>query len=222
VSPFTPDLFSFLTDLKRNNTREWVAANRDRYVRSVETPMLEFITQVGERLPAVSPAFRAVARRMGGSLYRLQRDTRFSPDKSPYKTWVAAIFRHRSARGGHGLPAFYLHLDPAHSFGGGGSYRPDQPTLTRIRRFIVEHEKEWRAVRETAAPIQGERLLRVPAGFPRTHPLAEDLKLKDFYTGVTFTGDDVVARDFLDRYMRAIAEAAPVARFLTRALDLAW
>ena len=222
MSPFTPNLFAFLADLKRNNTREWFAASRDRYVESVETPMLDFIGQVAARLPAVSPAFRAVARRAGGSLYRLERDTRFSPDKSPYKTWVAAIFRHKSARTGHGLPAFYLHLDPAHSFGGGGIYRPDQPTLTRIRQFMIENEKDWRAVRAAGGPLQGEQLKRVPSGFPRDHPLADDLKLKDFYVGVNFTEDQVIAPDFLDRYMSAVAEAAPIARFVTRALNLAW
>src|SRR5262245_65242288 len=96
---FSADLFSFFRDLKRHNDREWFAANKDRYVESVETPMLEFIRQVGERLPSISPAFRADARRFGGSLYRIYRDTRFSADKAPYKTWIAARFKHRSVRG---------------------------------------------------------------------------------------------------------------------------
>jgi len=219
---FDPDLFAFFRDLKTHNTREWFEGHRDRYVRSVEAPMLRFIADVGARLPEISKAFRADARRFGGSLYRLQRDTRFSPDKSPYKTWTAAIFRHRSAKKGHQAPGFYLHLDPEHNFGGGGAYRPDQAVLTKIRQYLVEHVDDWRSVMDTGIEIRGERLMRVPAGFPRTHPLAEELKLKDFYIGLAFSDAQVTAPDFLDQYMACCRKSAPLVRFLTQALDLAW
>jgi uncharacterized protein (TIGR02453 family) len=219
---FDPDLFAFFRDLKADNSRAWFEANRERYIRSVEGPMLQFITDVGARLPQISKAFRADARRFGGSLYRLQRDTRFSPDKSPYKTWTAAIFRHRSARKGHQAPGFYLHLDPEHNFGGGGAYRPDQPVLTRIRQYLAEHVDDWQKVRDTGIEIRGERLTRVPAGFSRTHPLAEDLKMKDFYTGVGFSEADVTAPGFIDRYLDCCQQAAPLVKFLTRSLNLAW
>jgi uncharacterized protein (TIGR02453 family) len=155
---FDSDLFAFLGDLKRHNDRDWFAANRDRYVRSVEAPMLQFIGDVGTRLPEISPAFRADARRFGGSLYRMQRDTRFSPDKSPFKPWAAAIFRHRSARKGHQLPGFYLHVEPGHTFAGGGLYHPDQPTLTRIRQYMTGHVEDWQAVKASSVEIQGSRL----------------------------------------------------------------
>ena len=219
---FDPDLFAFLGDLKRHNDRDWFAANRDRYVRSVEAPMLQFIGDVGARLPEISTAFRADARRFGGSLYRMQRDTRFSPDKSPFKPWTAAIFRHRSARKGLQLPGFYLHVEPGHTFAGGGLYHPDQPTLTRIRQYMTGHVEDWQAVKKSGLEIQGSRLTRVPAGFDRKHPLAEDLKWKDLYCGVDFTEADVVAPDFLDRYITVCRQSAPLVRFLTRALDLAW
>lgn len=219
---FDPDLFAFLSDLKRHNDRDWFGANRDRYVRSVEAPMLQFIGAVGTRLPEISAAFRADARRLGGSLYRMQRDTRFSQDKSPFKPWTAAIFRHRSARTGHQLPGFYLHVEPGHTFAGGGLYHPDQPTLTRIRQYMTGHVEDWQAVKASGIEIQGSRLTRVPAGFDRKHPLAEDLKWKDLYCGVDFTETEVVAADFLDRYIAVCRQSAPLVRFLTRALDLAW
>lgn len=222
VAHFGPELFEFLTDLRQNNDRAWFSAHHARYAAAVEAPMLQFITDVGARLAAISPAFRAIPRRMGGSLYRMQRDTRFSPDKSPYKPWTAAIFRHRSARKGHQHPAFYLHLAPDHNFGGGGLYHPDQPVLTQVRQYMAGHIDEWRAVRNTGIEIQGDRLTRVPAGFDRSHRLADDLKLKSQYTGVSFSEAEVTSDDFLERYMECCATSAPLVRFLTRALDLSW
>ena len=135
---FTPALFTFLRDLKRHNDRAWFAAQKDRYVEEVEAPMRRFIAAAGERLPSISRSIVADPRRSGGSLYRIYRDTRFSADKSPYKTWTAAHFRHRAAGKEQTAPGFYLHLGPAENFGGGGIYHPDRPTLTRIRQHIVE------------------------------------------------------------------------------------
>src|SRR5437660_671987 len=135
---FSSELFVFLKDLKRHNNREWFAAHRDRFAEHVEQPMLRFIAAVGERLPAISGAYVADPRRSGGSMYRIYRDTRFSPDKSPYKTHVAAHFRHRSASKDQETPGFYLGLSPTERFGGGGIYHPSMPSLTRIRHRIVD------------------------------------------------------------------------------------
>jgi uncharacterized protein (TIGR02453 family) len=95
---FTPSLFAFLRDLKANNTRDWFQANRERYVADVEAPMLRFIGDLAPHLATISPAFVADRRRMGGSMYRIYRDTRFSPDKTPYKTHIAATFRHEQRK----------------------------------------------------------------------------------------------------------------------------
>src|SRR5512145_135560 len=128
---FTPRLFAFLRDLKRHNDREWFAANRERYVADVETPMLEFISDFAPRLRAISPAYVADRRRMGGSMFRIYRDTRFAADKSPFKTNVAARFQHEARRKVQGVPAFYLSLAPGECEGGGGVYHTPMPVLTR-------------------------------------------------------------------------------------------
>src|SRR5579862_6473780 len=96
--PFTPGFFTFLKDLKRHNNREWFEANRARYVADVEAAMIDFILQVGERLPVVCELFVAVTRLSGWSIFRIYRITLFSADKSPNKTWIAARFGHRQAR----------------------------------------------------------------------------------------------------------------------------
>ena len=123
------------------------AANRSRYEESVLAPMLRFIDDLRPRLGVVAPGFVADPRRTGGSMFRIHRDTRFSPDKSPYKTHAAARFQHRTQPTGEMGPTFYLHLEPGDSFGGGGIYHPDRPALSRIRHAIVDDVKGWRAVK---------------------------------------------------------------------------
>ena len=219
---FTPALFAFLRDLKAHNTREWFQANRDRYVADVEAPMLQFIRDVAAPLREISPAFVADARRMGGSMYRIYRDTRFSADKSPYKTHVAAHFRHEQKRKVPSVTGFYLHLGPGDCMGGGGIYHPDMPTLTRIRLGISQQARDWEAVKKTGIEIEGDRLTRAPAGFEASHPFIEDLRLKDFYSMTTFSQKEVCGPEFLARYIDCCREVAPLVGFLTRSLGWRW
>ena len=221
-SSFTPDLFAFFRDLKRNNNREWFTANKDRYVASVEAPMLQFIRDVGERLPDISPSFRADARRFGGSLYRIYRDTRFSPDKTPYKPWTAATFRHRAARGEVEAPGFYIRLSPTENFGGGGIYHPSMPSLTRIRQHIVDNPRGWNVVKQAGGQLGGDSLKRAPAGFDPAHRFIEDLRRKSFYTGEEFTEADVTSAGFIDQFMGACRNSAPLVKFLTVSQGLPW
>lgn len=219
---FGPALFAFLRELKAHNTREWFQASRDRYARDVEAPMLRFIADFAPRLASISPAFVADARRTGGSMYRIYRDTRFSADKTPYKTAVAASFSHELKKDRPSVPGFYLHLEPGDCMGGGGIYHPDMPTLTRIRTAIAEDARGWRAVVGGGLEIQGDTLARAPAGFDPKHPLIADIRRKDFYTLVSFTQRDVCADDFMTRYVEACREVAPLLRFLARALGGRW
>ncbi len=219
---FTPSLFLYLRALKAHNNREWFQENRDRYVAEVEAPMLRFIGDLAEPLRSISPAIVVDRRRMGGSMYRIYRDTRFSPDKSPYKTHVAAHFRHEQKKTAPSVTGFYLHLEPGGSMGGGGIYHPDMPTLTRIRIGIAQNGRDWEAVRKTGLEIEGDRLTRTPAGFDAAHPFIDDLRLKDFYAMTTFTQAQVCGADFLERYVECCREVAPLVAFLTRALGWRW
>ena len=158
---------------------------------------------------------------MGGSMHRIHRDTRFSPDKSPFKTSMAARFPHETRRKAGGVPAFYLHLGIDERFGGGGVYHLEMPQLTRVRRHIVESPQEWTAVRERVE-IHGEQLKRAPAGFPASHEHIEDLKRQNLYTLTEFTNEDVVADDFMDRFVASCERAAPLIEFQTKALGLRW
>lgn len=216
-------LFRFLKDLQTHNEREWFQENKARYEAEARDPMLQFIAAFSGPLAGISRHFSADPRPTGGSLFRIYRDTRFSKDKSPYKTHLAAHFPHRSAQAGgvHG-PGFYLHLEPGGSFMGGGSWHPDPDSLLKVRQAIVAKSRAWKALRASGLDIEGETLQRVPKGFDPAHPCAEDLKLKDFFTTSSFTDAQVLAPDFLNQVTRACQRAAPLVAFLCKALELPW
>jgi len=223
ASHFSTAFFKFLRALKRNNDREWFAANRARYAAEVEAPMLEFIADFAPRLRKISRAFVADPKRTGGSMFRIYRDTRFSPDKTPFKTWMAARFPHEARNRIDGVPGFYLHLEPKEEcYGGGGVYHLEMPALLKIRQHIVAAPKAWAAVLAAGIEIEGDRLSRPPAGFDPKHKFIEDLKRKDLYTLTEFTERQAIAPDFLDRYTDACERAAPLLQFLTKALALRW
>lgn len=222
MSYFGAGLFRFLNELKADNKRDWFEDNRERYERDVKGPMLRFIDDFAKPLRSISPNFKADSRPVGGSMFRIHRDIRFSKDKSPYKTNVGAHFPHRKGGRDAHAPGFYLHLEPGRSFGGGGLWHPDPEALRQVRQRIVERSTEWRWVRQSGIAVEGEALKRVPAGYDPDHPFAEDLKLKDLYTMARFTDRQVCSPDFMQRFLAACRTASPLVAFLTRSLSLPW
>jgi uncharacterized protein (TIGR02453 family) len=221
---FTPQLFTFLRQLSRNNTREWFQTNKARYERDVRDPLLRFIEDFAPHLRRISPHFVADPRPVGGSMFRIYRDTRFSRDKRPYKTVAAAQFRHERGKDVH-APGFYLHLEPGNVFAGVGLWHPDVHTLSTVRNAIVEKPADWkRAVNAKAFrarfEVGGDVLKRPPRGYPADHPLIDDLKRKDFVAMATFDDGEVFEADFLERYGSVARAAKPFMRFLTRAAGL--
>lgn len=222
----TPKLFTFFRDLRENNNRDWFQANKHRYEQQVREPLLQFITDFGVRLAEISPHYLADARKSGGSLFRINRDIRFSPDKTPYKTAAGIQFRHESGKDVH-APGFYLHLEPDNVFAGCGIWHPDTQTLSQIRDAIVENPARWEGllsdeVFRTNFSLEGDSLKRAPKGYDSDHSLIEDLRRKDFVAGKPFTEADACAPDFMDRYTEACRAAAPFAEFLTKAVGLPW
>ena len=223
---FDEELFSFLDDLRANNDRAWFTASRARYESAVLEPALAFIEDFAPRLAAISLHFRADARASGGSLFRIHRDTRFSKDKTPYKTNIGIHFRHDSARDAH-APGFYLHLEPGAAFFGCGIWRPDGPTTVRIREAIVDDPAGWtRATRSktftSRLRLDGDQLKRPPAGLDPAHPLIDDLRRKDFIGIAPLSQSGACAPDFIADYDELCRLAAPLARFLCQALELSF
>ena len=221
---FGPGLFSFLADLREHNDREWFAANRDRYEQDLLEPALDFIEDFALRLAEISPHFRADARPSGGSLFRIYRDTRFSKDKTPYKTNVGLHFRHERSKDAH-APGYYLHIGPEEVFAGGGIWRPDSGSATAVREAIVADPERWRRATRTGAfakrlSLGGESLKRVPPWAEAEHPLADDLRRKDFFGSTRLSEKDVAAPGFVDSYAQICRDLAPLMQFLCDALGL--
>jgi uncharacterized protein (TIGR02453 family) len=219
----TPRTFAFLRDLALHNDRPWFGANKDRYLVEVRDPLLRFVAAFAPRLAKISPNMVADPRPVGGSLFRIYRDTRFSKDKTPYKTHAGMSFRHAGGRDVHG-PVFYLHLQPGTVFSAAGIWRPPPETLAQVREAIVAHPERWRRVTR-ACPLsehEDDRLKRVPRGYAPDHPLAADLKRLSFTTATRFTQRDACAPGFLDRFEQACRKATPLMEFLTSAVGLKW
>ena len=219
---FSPDTFKFLKDLKRNNDRDWFTANKQRYESAVRDPFLRFISDFAPLLHGISASFTADPRPSGGSLFRIYRDIRFSKDKSPYKTHVAAQFPHVDASKDVSAPGFYLHIEPGTSFAAAGVWHPDAQTLTRIRTGIVNRPAEWQSVRRSKMKVEGDRLSRPPRGFDPEHPFIEDLKLKDFVASVRFSEKQVCSPRFIMDFAASCKKMTPLLRFLAASLELDW
>jgi len=154
MNGFSAQTFSFLEELAANNTRDWFADHKQDYEDKVREPALAFINAVGERLPALAPHFTADSRKMGGSLMRVYRDTRFGKDKTPYKTNVGIQFRHEVGKDVH-APGFYVHISAASCFVGVGTWHPPADALLNIRQLIADKPELWLAARDDAHPLRG-------------------------------------------------------------------
>jgi uncharacterized protein (TIGR02453 family) len=214
---FQPAFFRFLKELEKHNHRDWFSANKPRFESDVRDPMLAFIGELQPRLAKLSRHIVVDPRPVGGSLFRIHRDVRFSADKSPYKTHMAAHFSHAGCEGS--APGFYLRLEPGQSLAGAGVWHPEAEALGRIREAMVAAPNDWKRATQ-GLRLDGEVLKRPPRGCDPQHPLIEDLKRKDFITGTTYTESKVCASDFLDRFVEDCRTRAPLVRFLCRALGL--
>ena len=170
----------------------------------------------------LGPHFRADARPSGGWLFRIYRDTRFSKDKSLYKTNLGIHFRHERAKDAH-APGYYLHIGPDEVFAGGGIWHPATDAATSIREAIVAEPGRWRVATRAGAfakqlSLGGYALKRVPSWADPDHPFADDLKRKDFFASARLAPSDVVAPGLVDEYARLCKAAAPLMHFLCDAL----
>jgi uncharacterized protein (TIGR02453 family) len=219
----TPRTFAFLKELAANNDRPWFEANKPRYLEEVRDPLLRFVADFAPRLAKISEHMLADPRPVGGSLFRIYRDTRFSRDKSPYKTAAGLSFRHAAGRDVHG-PVFYLHLEPGAVFAAAGLWHPPAGAVKQVRDAIVERPDAWRRAtagrRGAALDEDAGALKRPPRGYDPEHPLVDDLRRTSFTSSTSFTQRDACAPDFPARFAEACRAKAPLVAFLSGALGL--
>lgn len=221
---FSAATFAFLDELRANNDRVWFEANKARYEAEVREPALEFIAAMAPLLAEFAPEFRAEPRKMGGSLMRVFRDTRFSRDKTPYKTNVGIQFRHGLGKDVH-APGFYVHVAGDGCFLGAGCWHPEPDVLGRIRDRIAARPDEWLAVgRERSFrkhwALAGDSLSRPPRGYAADHVAIDDLKRKDFIGLCPLAADDITDKALVRRAADRFAAAAPLMRFLCAAVEI--
>jgi len=217
---FSPELFTFLRQLKRNNNREWFAKNKARYQQFGIDAAMVFINGFAPHLAKVSAHFVADARPTRGSLFRIYRDTRFSPDGLPFKTHLGIHFSHEKGKDAH-APVFYLHLEPGGCFVAAGIWHPDNKALTRIRAAIVAAPEQWKKATRKLE-LEGDSLSRPPKGFCSDHPLIEDLKRKDYICSAELGEDQVCSARLMTDFAAACRQMAPLVEFTTRALGLSF
>ena len=219
---FSQGTFEFLGDLAANNERAWFEANKSRYESLVRGPALEFIDAMAPELARFAPHFRAEPRKVGGSLMRVFRDTRFSRDKTPYKTNIGIQFRHELGKDVH-APGFYVHVANDGCFFGVGCWHPEPEALARIRELIVASPERWFKVRDDRKMAGewtngGDQLSRPPRGYAADHPAIEDLKRKDFVAMAPLSFAEVTGAGLVKLASKRFALAMPFMNFLCEAL----
>lgn len=223
-SGFPKDFFKFFNELKKNNNRDWFAANKPRYYESVVAPMAEYICAIAPYLKRISPFYTADPRAHGGSMFRIYRDTRFSKDKTPYKTHAACHFRHQAGRDAH-APGFYMHIETERISIGGGIWRPPAKQLGLIREFIADNPSAWGKLGKSAAlkklgGIQGDSLKRPPRGYEADARHIQDLKRKSFYVMTEMDANLALSPELVTESARVFRSAAKLNHFITDALEL--
>lgn len=219
---FSRETIQFLVDLAAHNDKTWFTANKGRYETEVRDRAMRFVAEMGPRMAKFSSHLVADPRPVGGSLSRIYRDLRFSPDKRPYRTNVGIHFYHEKVdQGAESLPGFYLHIMPGESFVASGVWHPAPPALLKIRQRIVAKPSEW-ARAHKGVELGGESLKRVPPGFDAESPVAEDLKRKDFIASVDLPDASIVSAEFPTRFLAACARLQPLNDFVATAAGIPW
>ena len=213
---FPAEGLRFLRQLKRNNNRDWFQANKETYERAVKAPMQELVIAIGEAFRRFAPEMVADPK---VSVYRIYRDTRFSKDKTPYKTHVAAIFPVRGLPK-HAGPGLYFHIALDEVLIGGGIYMPEPELVRAVRQQIAEHPKrflaivEARSFRKSFGELEGEQLRSMPKGFPADHPAAKYLRYKQFLFGEQHPASLAGTPRFLPAIVSCFEKGMPLIRFL--------
>jgi uncharacterized protein (TIGR02453 family) len=217
---FPPETLKFLRQLKRNNNREWFLAHKDVYELKVKAPMTELVLALGPVMQQSAPEFVVNPKR---AIYRIYRDIRFSADKTPYKTHIAAIFVPRDIPKKSGA-CLYFHIDPAEVLIAGGLYMPDPATLRIVRQHIAANWEELLSItnhrnfRKQFGNLQGDRLVRPPLGYPADHPAIDVLRQKQFFVSHTEPAELAEGQKLFPRLLLLFSAMIPLVRFLNKPL----
>ena len=221
---FNAQCIAFLEELAANNNRPWFKENKSRYEELVLDVALRFIQSMQDPLTDIAPHFVATPTRVGGSLMRVYRDTRFSKNKIPYKTNIGIQFRHEQAKDVHS-PGYYVHIEPGRVFLGAGMWMPDSESLRNIRERIAARPEEWKRTMSDPGfkrhfKLGGESLQRPPRGFDKEQECIEDIKRKSFIAVKDMSADACLNPRFQQQVETAFKNAVSYMRFLCKAVGV--
>jgi len=215
---FPPDTLKFLRALKRNNNREWFQARKETFDSKVMVPMLALIDEVNQAFFDFAPHHATPPKR---AVYRIYRDTRFSSDKTPYKTHVAAIFPSKDMER-HVSAGYYFHISPEHVGVAAGAYMPGPEQLLAIRTWLVVNHARFvttvKKAEKAVGPMQGATLARSPKGFDPQHPAQELIRRKQWYFWKEFPPDLATSAKLQPELIRYFRAAAPVIELINAPL----
>jgi uncharacterized protein (TIGR02453 family) len=217
---FTRKTLAFLRALKRNNDREWFRARKIDYEQHVRNPMVALLGQLARDLPAFAPDLVSDPR---VCLFRIYRDTRFSHDKRPLRTQVAAHFPSRKFPKGEGA-GMYIEITPQWVWIGGGIYRPSSTELQAIRAAIAQQQRTFHRIvtsppfRAAVGELTGEQLTRVPRGYPTDHAAAGYLRHKQFIGGREYAAEFALSPRLYPELLKVFRGIAPLVGFLNTAI----
>jgi uncharacterized protein (TIGR02453 family) len=215
---FPPEALTFLRGLKRNNRREWFQPRKEIFETKVKIPMVQLVEAINAELLDFAPGHITDPKK---AVYRIYRDTRFSPDKTPYKTHVAAIFPDHNL-GKQSSAGFYFHVT-AQSVGiAAGSYMPGPDELRAFRTWLGENHKKFRDAsrkpEKMLGKLQGSSVTRMPKGFDATQPAEDLIRMKQWLYWVELDAKIATTPRLLPELVKRFRAAAPVIAMLNAPL----
>ncbi|NMM47175.1 DUF2461 domain-containing protein [Marinigracilibium pacificum] len=211
----------FLSDLENNNNKDWFEENRSRY-KEARQEFIQFITEVITGLAEKDPSLQQIVDPKK-CVFRINRDIRFSKDKTPYKTNFAAAFS-EEGKAVH-QPGFYISIKPGNSMVGGGIWLPEPQRLQAIRQEIDYNGDELKKIinnpdfKNTFGQMEGERLKNPPKGYDKENPQIELLKYKSFVASTTLDDKDLTSDDIKNKTISVLEKLIPFKKYFDVALD---
>jgi uncharacterized protein (TIGR02453 family) len=223
VPYFRPEALTFLRNLAKHNDRAWFTPRKAQFEAELKEPMLAIVRKITDAMLDFAPNHVRPAEK---SLFRIYRDTRFSSDKRPYKTHVAAWWSHQGLEKTSGA-GYYFHVSAKEIIIAAGSYMPDKDQLAAIRRWLLDHHAEFRAllkkpaVRKMYGEFEGNALTRPPKGFPCEHPGMDLIRCRQWGLAAELPAKAALKKDFADVVIRYFKIAAPVVDALNTPIAVA-
>lgn len=209
---FRPEALTFLRNLAKHNDRAWFQPRKAQFEAELKEPMLAIVRKVTDAMMDFAPQFVRPAEKC---LFRIYRDTRFSNDKRPYKTHVAAWWSHQGLEKTSGA-GYYFHVSPKEVIIAAGAYMPEKDQLSQIRHWLLDHHAELRRllkkpiVKRTYEEFEGNALTRPPKGFPSEHPGMDLIRCRQWGLAATLPASTALEKDFAATIIRSFKIAAPV------------